>query len=142
MKLKNKKGFTLIELLTIMVIIGILAGLLIPKFLRARGDADLSACMTNEHNMATAIVLYSNDNEHNFPADLANLTPNYLKNLPTCPSSQLTNSYAYQTDSDTDNFTIWCSATNAHLVVDVQTSNPNYDFLTNINKGNQSAPID
>ena len=41
-KLKNQKGFTLVELMVVIVIIGILAGMAIPKVLGATSKAKLS----------------------------------------------------------------------------------------------------
>lgn len=44
--MKNKKGFTLIELMVVIVIIGILAALAIPKFMSASSKAKVSEIPT------------------------------------------------------------------------------------------------
>ena len=50
----NRKGFTLIELLIVVVIIGILAAIAIPKFASTKERAYLSAMTSDLRNLATA----------------------------------------------------------------------------------------
>jgi prepilin-type N-terminal cleavage/methylation domain-containing protein len=47
-------GFTLLELLIVMAILSLLASLMIPNFLRARDQANLSACSQNLRSLWTA----------------------------------------------------------------------------------------
>jgi len=56
-----KRGFTLIELLVVMAIIAILAGLLMPALARARKQAHISACSSNEHNVGQYFKMYESD---------------------------------------------------------------------------------
>jgi len=56
-----KKGFTLIELLVVIAIIAILAAMLMPALSRARAEARKAACISNEHSIGTALVMYTND---------------------------------------------------------------------------------
>jgi type IV pilus assembly protein PilA len=53
MKSMNKKGFTLIELLIVVVIIGILAAIAIPRFSATRERAFVSAMQSDLRNLQT-----------------------------------------------------------------------------------------
>src|SRR5206468_1760226 len=54
----RKSGFTLIELLIVVVIIGILAAIAIPKFSNTKGQAFLAAMRSDLRNLATAEESY------------------------------------------------------------------------------------
>lgn len=54
----SKSGFTLIELLIVVVIIGILAAIAIPKFSNTKGQAFLAAMRSDLRNLATAEESY------------------------------------------------------------------------------------
>lgn len=59
--LKNRKGFTLIELLIVVVIIGILAAIAIPKFATTKDKAKLASVKTDIRNYMTAQEAYFSD---------------------------------------------------------------------------------
>jgi prepilin-type N-terminal cleavage/methylation domain-containing protein len=61
MLLKNRKGFTLIELLIVVVIIGILAAIAIPKFAATKDKAKLASVKTDIRNIMTAQEAYFSD---------------------------------------------------------------------------------
>ena len=58
----NRKGFTLIELLIVVVIIGILAAIAIPKFATTKEKAYLTAMKSDLKNLTTAQEAYFADN--------------------------------------------------------------------------------
>jgi type IV pilus assembly protein PilA len=59
----QKRGFTLIELLIVVVIIGILAAIAIPKFQNTKGKANAASLKSDLRNLATAQEAYYYDTE-------------------------------------------------------------------------------
>ncbi len=59
---QNRKGFTLIELLIVVVIIGILAAIAIPKFANTKQKAYVATLKTDLRNLVTAEEAYFADN--------------------------------------------------------------------------------
>ncbi len=58
---RERSGFTLIELLIVVVIIGILASVAIPKFSNTKGKAYLASMKSDLRNLATAQEAYLYD---------------------------------------------------------------------------------
>ena len=59
--------FTLIELLVVIAIIAVLAALVFPAFSKAKGRANRAACISNLHQIGTAVELYLGDNDAYYP---------------------------------------------------------------------------
>ncbi|RRJ95503.1 prepilin-type N-terminal cleavage/methylation domain-containing protein [Opitutaceae bacterium TAV4] len=62
-----KRAFTLIELLTVIAIIGILAGILIPVVGRARESARTTQCLSNFRQLGMAFQLFLGDQKDLLP---------------------------------------------------------------------------
>ena len=60
--MQDRKGFTLIELLIVVVIIGILAAIAIPKFSATREKAYFAAMKSDIKNLASQQEIYYADN--------------------------------------------------------------------------------
>jgi len=73
----NKKGFTLIELLIVVVIIGILAAIAIPKFANTKEKAFVASMKSDLRNLITAQEAYFSDNNSTYSPDIATLGTNY-----------------------------------------------------------------
>jgi len=59
--LRTRKGFTLIELLIVVVIIGILAAIAIPKFANTKSKAYVTAMKSDLRNLVTAEEAFFSD---------------------------------------------------------------------------------
>jgi len=62
-----RKGFTLIELLVVIAIIAILAAILFPVFSKAREKARQTTCTSNQKQLATATMMYVQENDETLP---------------------------------------------------------------------------
>ena len=71
----GRRGFTLIELLVVIAIIAILAAILFPVFAQAREAARRTACMNNEKQMGTAVMMYTQDFDEVMPPWNVTLLP-------------------------------------------------------------------
>jgi prepilin-type N-terminal cleavage/methylation domain-containing protein len=68
----NRKGFTLIELLTVVVVIGLLVAIAIPKFGGSKDKAKLASVKTDLRNIMTSQEAYLSD-QGTYAADYAAL---------------------------------------------------------------------
>lgn len=66
-KFRNQSGFTLIELLVVIVIIGILAAIALPNFIKARNKAREAEVKSNIHSIQLALERYATDSGGVYP---------------------------------------------------------------------------
>lgn len=95
-----KKGFTLIELMIVVVIIGILAAIAIPKFSSVKDQAEQVACRSNLRSLGSAEAMYYGT--YNVYGTVAELNDSDIMgnaSAITCPTSDL--GYATTTATST-----------------------------------------
>jgi len=99
--MRSEKGFTLVELMIVVLILGALAAIAIPRIMGGAQTARISACETNIDMLNSQIELY-NANTGSWPAALTDVTtdPNYFPDgEPKCPFNV---PYNYNSDHRVD----------------------------------------
>lgn len=127
------------------IIVGILAAILIPNFVRARAAGQFTQCQSNCKNIGTALEMYSTDNSGQYPDSIDKLSPDYLRVIPTCAAAgenTYNKSYTswnekpkkkkkkkktgYSFGSSMGRYTFYCSG-HHHKVVGVEPNYPQYN---------------
>jgi len=94
MKIKSavSQGFTLMEIMIVVAIIGLLASIAIPSYVKARDNSQQNACINNLRQIDGASQTWALENKRTSgdPYTLSVLLP-YLKldstgNIPGCPA--------------------------------------------------------
>ncbi|MCL5036730.1 MAG: hypothetical protein M1269_06370 [Chloroflexi bacterium] len=115
----------------ILVIISIIGGLYAGGFIFSGNrspEAALKKCDENLVMIRTAILKYLDDHNGKLPKELETLLPAYMKALPVCPASGFPDSYGYETNDMTGNFTIFCQG-DTHVEMNVPSGLPRISRL-------------
>jgi prepilin-type N-terminal cleavage/methylation domain-containing protein len=94
-KTNRKSGFTLVEIMIVVAIIGLLAAIAIPNFVKARTTAQKNACINNLRQIDGAKEQWALENRKSEGAAITQSeVDTYIKGqtTPTCPA---TGAYTY-----------------------------------------------
>jgi general secretion pathway protein G len=108
---RRRRGFSLIELLVVLVILALLAGIVLPRFLNRAKDAQVSTARTQIQSFKSALQLYMLDNNNTPPSTQQGLDAlvseptssprpvkwqKYLNDITAIPMDPWGNPYEYQ----------------------------------------------
>ncbi len=97
--MRRRKGLTLMELLIVVIILGALAAIAIPRITTSATTAKINACKTNVDTLNTSIEMYNVDTG-SYPSALTDVTTdaNYFPDgAPACPFGT---AYSYSTTTN------------------------------------------
>ncbi len=111
--MKRQTGFTLMELMIVLVIIGLLAAIALPRFSQILERSREGATKGNLSSLRAAICIYYSEKEGNFPSDLTTSFTSYLYPIPATRASPLGNASNISLASTLPNTpgTGWCYIT-------------------------------
>jgi prepilin-type N-terminal cleavage/methylation domain-containing protein len=93
----GQRGFTLVEIMIVVAIIGMLATLAIPNFVKSREQAHKVSCISNLQHIDGAIQMWAMENKKD-PDQAVTYSDigSYLRNTVACPAGGTTFADSYE----------------------------------------------
>lgn len=111
--LSNQKGFTIVELVVVIIILGIITAIAVPKYFSLTSEAQENACLANQKAIEASVVMkYSEEllagNDPSLSTIASNIDGTYFLNgvMPTCPEDG--SDYTVTGDDDEGTITVTC----------------------------------
>src|SRR5436189_6270838 len=93
---KQQYGFTLIEIMIVVLLVGMLAAIAVPNFIKSRTSAQTNVCINNLRAIDYAIQQWALEQKKasNAPVQFTDIS-SYLRNVVNCPAGGASFSDSY-----------------------------------------------